>query len=292
MRQQLTVTCIRPRMHNAHLNSGESKYDYTLIDNAMVRYAPAPNRNPGTGGALDRKKAKEVSGKAHREAQKKTFRVRKANQAISESRKRRKRVYRLKNGLISLNKTPQDLVSVARDNGLSPLLRLPAEIRTQIWEYTLGGMRILSSSSMGIFCRPEGSDDPNHIKFYTDRRLALLQVCRQIYSETATLTFSTNLFCFFGREALEKVWKRTRPAQRDAVKRMVVDRPLMLYYVRPKPKPKLKRLFASPCAAFPNLKTMVIEPRSLMDREDRVTQFLEMVEEVSVAQGLEVKIMQ
>lgn len=172
---------------------------------------------------------------------------------------------------------------------MSPLLRLPAEIRTQIWENALGGLRILSSTSMGTFYRAEFSDDNIHIRFRPDNQLGLLRVCRQIYSETATLTFSANLFCFFGRGALEKFWRRAKPAQRDAVTRMTVDRLLMLHYVRP--KPKAKRLFTSPCAPFSNLKTMVIEPSSLLDREERVKQFLEMVKEVSVAEGLEVKMM-
>ena len=175
-----------------------------------------------------------------------------------------------------------------RQNSLSPLLRLPAEIRTLIWEHTLGGMRVLCSLYMGVYFRPENSKDPNHFRFHADRQLALLRVCRQIYNETATVTFSANLFCFCGRSALEAVWKSMRPAQRDAVKSMVVDRPLMLYYLRP--KTQLRRLFSSPCAAFSNLKTIVIEGRSLEGSEKRVEEFLEMVEEVCAAENVEVRL--
>jgi hypothetical protein len=76
---------------------------------------------------------------------------------------KKRRVYRLGNGLVSLNKTPEDLIYVcvfwscsessqilasrlticsARANALSPLLQLPAEIRNRIFEYALGGYEI------------------------------------------------------------------------------------------------------------------------------------------------------
>lgn len=139
---------------------------------------------------------------------------------------------------------------------------------------------------MGAYFRPEESTYSDHSKFHPDEQLALLRVCRQIYNETATLTFSTNLFCFCGWEAFETVWKRLLPAQRDSVRSMAVDMPLMLYYTRP--KTKLKRLWTSPCAAFPNLKTLVIETSSLDLEGKQREQFLEMVEGVRIERGLKI----
>ncbi|KAF1840433.1 uncharacterized protein K460DRAFT_208393 [Cucurbitaria berberidis CBS 394.84] len=225
---------------------------------------------------------------ARQESPEEAPRVRGASHALGESRKGPKRVYRLKNGLVSLNKTPTDLVPVVRNNSVSPLLQLPAEIRIQIWEHILGGMRILISTFTGAYFRPEYSDNPLHTRLTTDH-LALLRVCRQIYNETATLTFSTNRFCFVGRSAFEEFLKSTKPAQRDALRRMVVDRPLMLFYIHP--KNKRPRIVADPCEPFPNLKTIIIEHWSLEDREDRVAQLMKMVEDVGSARGLEVKML-
>jgi hypothetical protein len=73
-------------------------------------------------------------------------------------------------------------------NQNSPLLRLPAELRNKIWEYALGAMefRLLYRSSRKIPVQPKPSEKKN--------AFALLRVCRQIYSETAPLSFAVNSF--------------------------------------------------------------------------------------------------
>ncbi|KAL1604039.1 hypothetical protein SLS60_005631 [Paraconiothyrium brasiliense] len=90
----------------------------------------------------------------------------------------------LQNGLLDLSKTPDHLIPIAQRNAIqSPLLRLPAEIRSKIFQYATGGGHFL------IAMPHEGN--------ITDLRRSgvyLPQVSRQIYSETATLIFENNTF--------------------------------------------------------------------------------------------------
>lgn len=67
------------------------------------------------------------------------------------------------------------------------MLRLPTEIRQCIWEYVLGG-RIFLAKETQIGCRftPHGTN--------LSTGVALLRVCRQIYSETAPLPYRFSIF--------------------------------------------------------------------------------------------------
>ena len=69
----------------------------------------------------------------------------------------------------------------------SPLLRLPPEIRNQIFEYALGGHTIWLQDA------PKWRRGVKHKK--TRNLLALLAVSRQAYAETAMIAFSLNTFC-------------------------------------------------------------------------------------------------
>lgn len=79
----------------------------------------------------------------------------------------------------------------------SPLFRLPAEIRNQIYAYILGG------ETFNIYCwrryKPYGFATRilRKRKFF----LALLAVCRQLHSETRLLPFSLNAFSFTSQDA-------------------------------------------------------------------------------------------
>ncbi|KAI4946029.1 hypothetical protein J4E91_007471 [Alternaria rosae] len=71
----------------------------------------------------------------------------------------------------------------ARD---SPLLRLPAEIRNQIFSLALGGSAVKMPSRVWPMAKPE-----EHLA-----RWNLLRVCRQVYVETAMIAYTTIPFCF------------------------------------------------------------------------------------------------
>ena len=96
----------------------------------------------------------------------------------------------------------QRLISTAsvRDNGNSPLLSLPAEIRAIIWEYALGGMQI------NIEVARERSSYINNkttpLKSNLTRGINLPRVCRQIYSEIGAIVYRHNVFSFADYEAL------------------------------------------------------------------------------------------
>jgi hypothetical protein len=82
------------------------------------------------------------------------------------------------------------MVSVKR-NQKSPLLCLPPEIRNRIWRFALGGREIRQINGFrnhGMFL-PEPRERPN--------AFALLRVCRQIYVETAIISFRANTFSVF-----------------------------------------------------------------------------------------------
>lgn len=63
----------------------------------------------------------------------------------------------------------------------SPRLRLPAELRVEIWKLALRGV-IWPSEDIIMNSRPS--------------RLDLLKVCQKIHSETAQLAYELNIFCF------------------------------------------------------------------------------------------------
>lgn len=67
----------------------------------------------------------------------------------------------------------------------SRLLRLPAELRNQIYKYVLGGHRLLLATTQPRLC----SYDPIP-------HFALLKVCSQIHAEAALLLYSLNIFYF------------------------------------------------------------------------------------------------
>jgi len=80
----------------------------------------------------------------------------------------------------------------------SPLLRLPAELRNEIYHYVLGGLSIRAKRSaspreFGIDIRDVDSrssaawQTPGHL-------LALTETCRQVYDETSLFPYSLNVF--------------------------------------------------------------------------------------------------
>jgi hypothetical protein len=89
----------------------------------------------------------------------------------------------------------------------SPLLRLPAELRDEIYKYALCG-RVWDIT-------PDYWDD-DRPRLHTSEFLALLETSRQLYNETALLPFALGIFKFWHGYAAELVAHFTT-AQRDAI---------------------------------------------------------------------------
>ncbi|KAF2850756.1 hypothetical protein T440DRAFT_518050 [Plenodomus tracheiphilus IPT5] len=102
--------------------------------------------------------------------------------------KRKDTVRRFENGLLNF-----EHIRITQENAKqSPLLRLPAELRNQIWELVLGG------NICYVDRKPWSMHNRKRQSFrVTNVHSALLRICRQVYSETALLPFQLNEFCFY-----------------------------------------------------------------------------------------------
>ncbi|KAJ8110972.1 hypothetical protein OPT61_g6314 [Boeremia exigua] len=123
------------------------------------------------------------------------------------------RVKRYKNGILNLEKTPPHLVDTVRRNATkSPLLRLPPEIRNQIWYFTMGGQLIAfpnrnhakgcavmcETRADAGFCCPRSHSNYIYptMRLQVEAAFHLPEVCRQIYAETALTAYQQNTFIF------------------------------------------------------------------------------------------------
>jgi len=81
----------------------------------------------------------------------------------------------------------------AQHNSKSPLLRLPAEIRNQIYDYVIGGQTyVVSKHSLGkpvyFLARKDSTG------CYWREQTALSRTCRQFRYDTSVLFFQNNIF--------------------------------------------------------------------------------------------------
>ncbi|KAF2831268.1 hypothetical protein CC86DRAFT_401811 [Ophiobolus disseminans] len=154
-----------------------------------------------------------------------TTAVRKAYNGDTPGSKRR--VQKLKNGLLSLGHTPEYLISRVRNNSInSPLMSLPAEIRLKIWDYATGEMRIYFETGTSV----EYSIDGDTIKhgFDIDRHFSLSRVCRQICSEIGTKFYQFNVFSFEDAASLMRFQRKLKRAQGEALYTIAVSAPLVM----------------------------------------------------------------
>ncbi|KAF2751043.1 hypothetical protein M011DRAFT_191503 [Sporormia fimetaria CBS 119925] len=103
-------------------------------------------------------------------------------------------------------------VEAYSSNQLSfPLLRLPAEIRNQIWSdvFEVGTLKINFNLKANF---------GDEFEDYTPR-LAVLLVCRQIYAEARLLPFSLNTVMFANAEVLRSLYSDwLTPCQCSAIR--------------------------------------------------------------------------
>ncbi|KAF1944057.1 hypothetical protein EJ02DRAFT_432624 [Clathrospora elynae] len=100
--------------------------------------------------------------------------------------------HKFRNGL--LNVTPKGGEKViTKSNQNSPLLRLPPEIRNQVWELVLGGevFRAVFTPS-NLHTKYKLTSSPAE----PTKEMALLRTCRQIYAEAAMMPLILNKFSF------------------------------------------------------------------------------------------------
>jgi hypothetical protein len=151
-------------------------------------------------------------------------------------------------------------------NSMTPLLRLPSEIRIQIWNYVVGGNYVLMNYHPRFMSRVTG---PMSAQYLVDRRsrgtthplptaLPIFQfsrVCRQIYSETAMLAYSQNIFVvdhhFFWYND-SPVSHSISPVQREAITSVaLIDGLIDDYFLdsRAYPYQSLRKYFIN-CKSF------------------------------------------
>jgi hypothetical protein len=146
---------------------------------------------------------------------------------------------------------PSDFVSIltkprAQRNAIeSPLLRLPPEIRKKIWTFAVHVDRVLVALKEHCFeteqdrvtkggavaveddgaiasPHPENALGERCCLFHQLGAFHLPEVCRQVYIETSTLAYSSNIFLVGDESLLCKSWatKMILLAQRDAISRV------------------------------------------------------------------------
>ncbi|KAH6638321.1 hypothetical protein C7974DRAFT_411751 [Boeremia exigua] len=123
-------------------------------------------------------------------------------------------------GLVNLKKT-WGLQHITIANANSPLLRLPPEFRNMIFKYTLTSKVRLKMyfNSVRRYSRSGFSTRPPR-SAVRQLGMRLPEVCRQIYSETATLVYRKNTFSFAVELGMRTWLKKRLPAQLEAIERL------------------------------------------------------------------------
>ena len=120
-----------------------------------------------------------------------------------------------------------------RNASVSPFLRLPPEIRLQIYKLVLGGQRLwidFDGSMGGMYY---GGDSPKsmHTSTFNGRPqgfdISILRLCRQVFTETALLPFALNKFAFQDDIVRRAFERSARPGKKRAQKKAVGEFKIM-----------------------------------------------------------------
>jgi hypothetical protein len=138
------------------------------------------------------------------------------------------------------------------------LLRLPAELRVQIWKYALGG------KMFEVYCWPSYNYHKNPTRVLNRERncLSLLRTCRQIYQEARLIPFTSNRFRIKNESGFQTWLDELDTSQQEAIAELhLVTLGAMqmvghLYYV-PKLLPTTQII-----QRLPGLRKLCIEIRS------------------------------
>ncbi|KAK7180723.1 hypothetical protein PSPO01_13165 [Paraphaeosphaeria sporulosa] len=133
----------------------------------------------------------------------------------------------LANDMLSLEHTPTHLVHVVQRNAETLLLQLPPEIRNKIFRDALAGLKVEVRAFMAAprLYRVGPSNDYKS----PSANLSLLQVCRQIYNETATLVCSGDtLFTAVTFSDLKMLHNKLNMAQRERLASLRLSTPCMI----------------------------------------------------------------
>ncbi|KAL6704765.1 hypothetical protein ACN47E_007686 [Coniothyrium glycines] len=102
------------------------------------------------------------------------------------------------------------------------LLRLPAELKNQIYTLVFGCEYWFRDTSGEVYQRPYGGSS---LEWVASHGMGLMLVCRQIYNETSLLAYSLPTFKFSEcKKTTAKMFVLHRTeAQLEAIQRVVVD---------------------------------------------------------------------
>lgn len=106
-------------------------------------------------------------------------------------------------------------------NRNSALLRLPTEIRQEIWKYVLGGKTYQASCFSGRYYSESYRFAPSAAE--PRNGMALLRICRQIYSEAVFYPFFKATFAYHNLTYLKRSIKFLRPYQLNNITHLRVD---------------------------------------------------------------------
>lgn len=149
--------------------------------------------------------------------------------------------------------------SAKRNSIVSPLLRLPGEIRTKIWKYTLGYHQIdighyslKRSWPIGHTLDVRPLRPAGHFpSTLVHPHFTLPKVCRQVYVESSAFIYTLNTFRFNNCTALDQWVKSLAPGQRRLVASVDVPCDYMHKY-----RHGLRKSF---CAKFENIERIGVD---------------------------------
>ncbi|KAF2132762.1 hypothetical protein P153DRAFT_173054 [Dothidotthia symphoricarpi CBS 119687] len=189
-------------------------------------------------------------------------------------------VRRYKNGLLNLEETPERLVEIVKRNTIdSPLLRLPPELRNKIWAFTMSRQFVIVDPALesgevikkncvgAVSVQSKSMDSSGGLAgHYQTKGLSstfhLPKVSRQVYSETATLAYSTSTFIIGWSILNYNDWaKRLLPAQRNAIE--VIEAKASVVAALVESPSYSKKTMIIQC--FPNLKRFTITQKAFQE---------------------------